>query len=79
MFGLVRFEKENRERACPVKWGSCPALGVCGPRSSSSQPWRGRQDRGKGLRLEGASSSSRRWRQGQGQGEGQRAWAGKGE
>eukprot|EP00983_Pelagomonas_calceolata_P074872 1152745-Pelagomonas_calceolata.AAC.1 len=28
MVGMVRFEKENRERACPAICGSCPALGV---------------------------------------------------
>eukprot|EP00983_Pelagomonas_calceolata_P074861 1152736-Pelagomonas_calceolata.AAC.1 len=26
MVGMVRFEKDNRERACPAIRGSCPAL-----------------------------------------------------
>eukprot|EP00983_Pelagomonas_calceolata_P109673 1159584-Pelagomonas_calceolata.AAC.3 len=26
MVGMVGFEKGNQDRACPAKWGSCPAL-----------------------------------------------------
>eukprot|EP00983_Pelagomonas_calceolata_P036184 1132278-Pelagomonas_calceolata.AAC.1 len=26
MVGMVRIDEENRERACPAIWGSCPAL-----------------------------------------------------
>eukprot|EP00983_Pelagomonas_calceolata_P122654 1160927-Pelagomonas_calceolata.AAC.4 len=29
MVGMVRFEKEYRERASPAIWGSCPGLQFC--------------------------------------------------
>jgi len=52
MVGMVRFEKENWERACPAIWGSCPALQSfqkswisISPSAASSKNFAGTQQR----------------------------------
>eukprot|EP00983_Pelagomonas_calceolata_P042971 1138725-Pelagomonas_calceolata.AAC.1 len=45
MVGMVRFEEENRERACPAIWGSYPAL-KARPGKKGFRTWEGKDGGG---------------------------------